>query len=104
MRRVKLRFVRSDMHLAEAVSGADGGLLAGAGTRLSAALVDELRRLGLTGVAVREAAEVADWEEDKDAARALADLEARFAPEPADPILAAVKAALARRLAAGSAS
>ena len=42
------------------------------------------------------------WEEDKDPTRALADLEARFAGEPADPILELLKQALARYLQAGT--
>lgn len=62
MLRIQLRFVRSHMHLAEAVSGPDGALVAGAGTRLTPAVVGELDRLGLSGVAVREVDEVADWE------------------------------------------
>ena len=41
---------------------------------------------------------VAEWEEDKDPRRALADLEARCAREPADPALDALKAALVRHL------
>ena len=90
------------MHLARAVLGADGCVVAGAGTTLGPGVVRSLARLGVQSVEVVEDAEVADWEEDKDLARALADLEARFAGEPADPILEALEAALARHLRARS--
>ena len=86
------------MHLARAVLGADGCVVAGVGTTLGPAVVRSLTRLGVQSVEVVEAEDVADWEEDKDLARALADLEARFAGEPADPILDALKAALVRHL------
>ena len=88
------------MHLARAVLGADGCVVAGAGTTLVPGVVHSLVRLGVQSVEVVEADDIAEWEEDKDLARALADLEARFAGEPADPILDALKAALVRHLSA----
>ena len=86
------------MHLARAVLGADGCVVAGAGTTLDASVVHSLARLGVQSVEVVEADDIAEWEEDKDLARALADLEARFAAEPPDPILEELKAALVRHL------
>ena len=90
------------MHLARAVLGADGRVAAGAGTTLGPGVVRALVRLGVRSVEVVESDDVAEWEEDKDLARALADLEARFAGEPVDPILDALKAALVRHLSARS--
>src|SRR5207249_929224 len=95
MARIRLGHARPHMHLARAVLGADGCVVAGAGTTLVPGVVRSLARLGVQSVEVEE---VAEWEEDKDLARALADLEARFAAEPADPILDALKAALVRHL------
>ena len=86
------------MHLARAVLGADGCVAAGAGTTLGPDVVRSLARLGVRCVEVVEGDDIAEWEEDKDPARALADLEARFSGEPADPILDALKAALVRHL------
>ena len=86
------------MHLAEPLLGPDGTLVAGVGTTLGETVVRSLRRLGIESVVVREADEVADWEEAKDLDAALAALEARFAGEPADAILSTLKAALARHL------
>ena len=90
------------MHLGRAVLGVDGCVLAGAGTTLGPAVIRSLARLGVRSVEVVEDGEVAAWEEDKDPTRALADLEARFAGEPADPILELLKQALARYLRAGT--
>ena len=98
MLRVRLGHAKPHMHLARAVLGADGCVVAGAGTTLVPGVVRSLARLGVQSVEVEEAEDVAEWEEDKDPARALADLEARFAGEPADPILDTLKAALVRHL------
>jgi len=100
MVRIRLGHARPNMHLARAVLGADGCVVAGAGTTLDAAVVRSLGRLGVRSVEVVETDDVAEWEEDKDLARELADLEARFAGEPADPILEALRAALVRHLTA----
>jgi protein-L-isoaspartate O-methyltransferase len=100
MVRIRVEYARPHMHLAEAVEGADGAPVAGAGTTLTADVVRTLRRLGIATVVVREADAVADWEEEKDLERALHDLEARFASEPPDRLLDALKEALRRRLVA----
>jgi hypothetical protein len=101
--RIQLRFAKPHMHLAEPLLGPDGTTVAGAGTTLGQAVVRSLARLGIDSVVVHESADVAEWEEAKDLDRALADLEARFADEPADPILQALKLALERRLRARAA-
>jgi hypothetical protein len=103
MIRIRLQYARPHMHLAEAVVGPDGAPVAGAGTRLTSDVLDLLRRLGVSGVVVREAHDVADWEEDKELSRALEDLEARFAAQPSNALLDALKAALRRHLAAQAA-
>ena len=101
MVRIRLGHAKPHMHLAQAVLGADGCVVAGAGTTLGAGVVRSLARLGVRGVEVVEEADVAPWEEDKDPARTLADLDARFSGEPPDPILDAVKQALERHARAG---
>lgn len=88
------------MHLAEAVEGPDGAPVAGVGTTLTREVVRALMRLGVTSVVVREADEVAEWEEDKDLAGALRDLDARFAAESPDPLLDELARALRRHLVA----
>jgi len=98
MVRIRLGHAKPHMHLARAVLGADGCVVAGAGTTLGPSVVRSLVRLGVRSVEVVEAGEVAAWEEDKDPSRAVADLEARFVGEPPDPILDALKAALVRHL------
>ena len=91
MIRVHLRFARPTMHLARPLAADDGALLAGVGTRLTRPLTRALRDSGVESVWVREVEGVADWEEDKDLDRALAALTARFADEPPDPVLLAVR-------------
>jgi len=98
MIRIRLCYARPHMHLAEAVTGPDGEIIAGAGTTLTPAVVKVLVRLGVESAVVREADQAAYWEEDKELPRSLADLEARFAHEPADPLLDALKAALRHHL------
>ena len=99
MIRIRLHYARPHMHLAEAVEGADGAPIAGAGTTLTPELVRSLHRLGVESVMVREVEGVADWEEEKDLPRALRDLDARFALESRDPILDELRRALERHLA-----
>jgi hypothetical protein len=98
MIRIRLQYARPHMHLAEAVEGEDGAPVVGAGTTLTPEVVSALRRLGITSVVVQEAGGVADWEEEKELARALRDLDARFAAEPPDPLLDALRDALRRHL------
>lgn len=98
MIRIRLHYAKPHMHLAQAVEGPDGAPVVGAGTTLTADVVRALRRLGIASVVVREEDGVADWEEDKDLSHALEDLEKRFAAEPPDPALDALRAALRRHL------
>ena len=99
MIRIRLHYARPHMHLAEAVETSDGAPVAGIGTTLTPELVRSLRRLGIESVVVREAEGVAEWEEEKDLAGALRDLDARFAMEGPDPLLAELQRALRRHLA-----
>jgi hypothetical protein len=100
MIRIQLRYAKPHMHLSRALVGPDGRLVAGAGTTLNAVVVRALMRFGFDSVEVTEGEEVQDWEQDKAVEQALADLEARFASEPAEPTLDAVKQALRRHLVA----
>jgi hypothetical protein len=99
MIRIGLHYARPHMHLAEAVEGPDGAPIAGVGTTLTPDLVRFLLRLGITSVVVREAEGVAAWEEEKDLADALRELDARFANEGSDPLLDELQRALRRHLA-----
>lgn len=98
MLRIRLEFARPHMQLARPVRGADGRLVAGAGTTLTPAAVRSLRRCGVRSVWVREVEGVNPWEEELPLDRALAELEARFAGRADDPLLAEVKEAVRRRL------
>jgi hypothetical protein len=98
MIRIHLRHARPRLHLAEPVVGPDGALVAGVGSSLTRSVVRTLADLGVRSVWVREAEQVREWEEDRDLARALADLDARLAAEPPDPTLDAIGAALRRHL------
>lgn len=97
MTRIHLRFARPGMHLARALADPDGTVMAGVGTRLTASLVRALRDQGVERVWVREDA-VAPWEVDADLDEALAALDARFARDGEDPVLAAVHACLRNRM------
>ncbi len=98
MIRIQLRYAKPHMHLSGPLLGPDGQLVAGQGTTLTPQVVSALMRHGYERVEVDEAEGVADWEMDKDLARALADLEARFASETVEGPLAQIKEALARHL------
>lgn len=97
MTRIHLRFARPGMHLARALSASDDTVLAGVGTRLTPSLLRALREQGVERVWVREET-VAPWEADVELEQALADLDARFAHETRDPVLAAVHACLRNRM------
>ncbi|MCW5892912.1 MAG: hypothetical protein KIT14_20555 [bacterium] len=85
------------MHLARALTAADGAVMAGVGTRLTPSLLRALRDQDVERVWVSEDA-VAPWEVDVDLEQALADLDARFAREAGDPVLAAVHTCLRNRM------
>lgn len=100
MTRVHLRFVRPGMTLARAVTAPDGSVVAGVGTRLGPAVVRLLATLGIDSVRVESPGPVAAWEEDPELPEALARLDARFAAEPPDAVLALVRDCLRERLTA----
>ena len=100
MIRIQLRYAKPHMHLSRALSTPDGRVAAGVGTTLGPKVVQALMKQGFESVEVQESEGVAEWEEDKDLARVLADLEARFAKEPAEPTLEAFKDALRRHFVA----
>ena len=74
------------MRLARPLVGPDGAVVAGVGTSLTPSLLRMLLVMEVESVWVEADASIADWEEDKDLARALADLETRFAHEGNDPV------------------
>lgn len=78
--------------------GTDGAVIAGVGTGLTSSLIRMLLGMEVESVWVTADASVADWEEDKDLDRALADLGARFAHEAADPVRDALETALREHL------
>ena len=94
MVRIRLRCVKPGMRLARPLVGDDGAVVAGVGTGLTPSLVRMLLAMDLESAWITADAAVADWEEDKDLDRALADLEARFAYESRDPVRDALEAAL----------
>jgi hypothetical protein len=94
MVRVQLRCVKPRMRLARPLTGPDGAVAAGVGTTLTPSLIRMLLAMGVESVWIAAGTPVAEWEEDKDLDRALADLEARFAREGTDPIRDALEAAL----------
>jgi hypothetical protein len=98
--RLHLRSARSSLHLARAVTTADGQLVAGVGTGLGPSVVRSLLAVGVDSVWVEEADQVAEWEEDPALDRALAALDARFAGDVADPVLDALQECLRHRLVA----
>src|SRR5690242_3979085 len=98
MIRVHLRSARPALHLAQAVTTADGQLVAGLGTALTPSVVRSLTAAGIDCVWIAESDQVATWDEDPDLDRALAALDARFAGAPADAVLDALKECLRNRL------
>src|SRR5207244_13657291 len=98
MVRIRLGHARPHMHLGRAVLGADGCVLAGAGTTLGPAVIRSLARLGVRSVEGVEDGEAAAWEEDKAPTRALAELEAPFPGEPAAPSRELLNPARARSI------
>ncbi len=98
MIRIHLRFARPTQHLSRAVTADDGTVVAGVGTRLGASVVRSLRAVGVDRVWIREAEQVAAWEEDKALADALADLDGRFAADGGDPVLDTIHRCLRNRM------
>lgn len=96
--RIHVRFARPGLTLAAAAVAEDGALVAGAGTELRPSVVRSLLEAGIDSVRIREADAVAPWEREPELDEAMAALAARFAHAGADPVLAALRAALARRM------
>ena len=86
------------MRLARPISDANGRLIAGIGTLLSAGVVRVLRHMALQSVRVEDAPGFAAWERVRSIDDEHAALAARFADEAVTPALAEIQAAIARRL------
>jgi len=98
--RVPLEFADSSMHLARPISDAQGRLVAGIGTCLSARVVGLLRTMAVQSVLVAEGAGVDQWQTVRPLEDDIRALEARFATTPESPALAALREALRRWLVA----
>lgn len=98
--RVPLEFADSSMHLARPICDADGRLVAGVGTCLSARVVGLLRTMAVQSVLVAEGDGVDQWQTVRPLDVELCALEARFAASPQSPALAELREALCRWLVA----
>ena len=96
--RVHLQFATPQMRLARPISDANGRLVAGVGTMLSASVVRVLRHMAVQSVTVEEADEVEPWQRVRTVEEEQAALARRFAKETVTPPLAEVQAAIARHL------
>ena len=96
--RVPLEFVKPTMRLAHAIADADGRLVAGTGTQLSASVVRALRKLALQTVLVADSDDVAPWERTRALDEQLLELERRLDREPANEAMAALRAGITRHL------
>lgn len=96
--RIHLQFATPLMRLARPISDANGRLVAGIGTTLSAGVVRVLRHMAVQSVMVEEAPGLAAWEKVRSVDEERAALAARFAAEPPTPALAEIQAAIARRI------
>lgn len=96
--RIHLQFATPGMRLARPISDANGRLIAGLGTMLSAGVVRVLRHMAVQSVMVEEAPGLATWERVRTVDEEHAALAARFAGELMTPALAEIQAAIARRL------
>jgi biotin carboxylase len=88
------------MRLVAPVLDREGLLVAGAGTRLEAAVVRALRRLGVQSVLVESDERMPTWEQVSPLADELAALDARLPPADRRGALAELHAAVVRHLAA----
>jgi len=96
--RIHLQFATPQMRLARPISDANGRLVAGVGTLLSAGVVRVLRHMALQSVLVDDASGLAAWERVRTAEEEHAALVTRFAAETVTPPLAEIQAAVARRI------
>ena len=96
--RVHLQFATPQMRLARPISDANGRLVAGVGTMLSASVVRVLRHMAVQSVMVEEADEAEPWQRVRTVEEEQAALARRFAKETVTPPLAEIQAAIARHL------
>lgn len=96
--RIHLQFATPRMRLARPISDANGRLVAGIGTTLSAGVVRVLRNMAVQSVLVEDAEGLASWEQVRTPEEELAALNTRFADEPVTPALAEIRTAIARRI------
>jgi hypothetical protein len=97
--RVPLEFANPSMRLARPVCDAEGRLVAGAGTGLTARVVRLLRTMAVQSVLVADAEGVDQWQTVRPLPDEIAALDARFAATPASPALTLLHEAIRRRLA-----
>jgi hypothetical protein len=95
--RIHLQFATSEMKLARPISDANGRLVAGVGTLLSAGVVRVLRHMAVQSVVVEDAGARGSWQHVRTVEEEQAALAARFAGEDLTPPLAEIQAANARR-------
>jgi hypothetical protein len=96
--RIHLQFATPTMRLARPIIDANGRLVAGLGTMLSAGVVRVLRHMAVQSVLVEDAGAVASWEQVRSPTEEHVALAARFAGETVTPPLAEMQAAIARRI------
>jgi hypothetical protein len=96
--RIHLQFATPAMRLARAISDADGRLVAGVGTVLSAGVVRVLRHMAVQSVLVEDGGGLASWEAVRTPQEEQQALATRFAGETITPPLAEIQAAIARRI------
>ncbi len=86
------------MRLARPVCDAEGKLVAGGGTALAGPVVRTLRKMAIQTVLVVDSPDVASWERTRPLDEELRDLERRLDRESSEEPLAALRAAITRRL------
>ena len=96
--RVHLQFATPQMRLARPISDANGRLVAGVGTMLSAGVLRVLRHMAVQNVVVEEADTLEPWQQVRTVEEEQAALAKRFAQENVTPPLAEIQAAIARHL------
>lgn len=96
--RIHLQFATPQMRLARPISDANGRLVAGIGTTLSAGAVRVLRHMAVQSVMVEDGDGLRSWEKVTTVSEEQAALAARFAGETVTAPLAEIQAAIARRI------
>lgn len=96
--RVPLQFAKPTMHLAVPVCDAQGRVVAGSGTALTATVLRSLRKMAFQTVLVADAPDLPPWEQTKPLNEELLALERRLDREPPSEPLAMLRAAITRHL------